>query len=266
MKATKNSVIIYLSYFSLVASDDCFKSICIPSEYDKLIKPVETVSEIENISIAVIGVNLTNIQLLNINENEHTITLKLKMFLAWEDPRIIVRPNATMENSWILDEVGYDLPKEFTKNLWLPDAYIEKVHKITKFNLIRDYESVSYWLNGDMPALIYQNEVEIVMLCNMIFESYPMDQQTCYFLLGSSSPLPISGIGYELFELQFDDSEQLALQEYSYEIKKYWNYSEEDIQRIGFQLKFQHKLIPFINNYYIPSGSLVILSWVSIYY
>ena len=111
------------------------------------------------------------------------------MFLAWEDPRIIVRPNATMENSWILDEVGYDLPKEFTKNLWLPVAYIEKVHKITKFNLIRDYESVSYWLNGDMPALIYQNEVEMFVklvvlyqqvLCSQYISLYEI---VCFFEL-----------------------------------------------------------------------------------
>ena len=264
MKATRILVLLYLYCFNLVASDDCFRSVCIPSEYDKLIKPTITVEN--NITIAVIGVNLTNIQLLNINENVHTVTLKLKMSLTWEEPRLMILPNATIENFDLMEDVAYDLPKEFTTNLWLPDAYIENVHKITKFNLIRDYESIVYWQKDDMHGLTYQNEIEIIMLCNMIFESYPMDKQTCYFLLGSSSPLLISGQGFELTKLQFNDSEQLALQDYSYNITKYKKYSEEDdIQRVGFQLKFQHNLVPFLMNYYIPSGILVILSWVGIY-
>ena len=79
MKATRILVLLYLYCLNLVASDDCFRSICIPSEYDKLIKPTITV---ENVTIAVITVDLENIQLLNINENEHTVTLKLKMSLA----------------------------------------------------------------------------------------------------------------------------------------------------------------------------------------
>ena len=223
-----------------------------------------------------IEVDLENIQILNINENEHTITLKLKMVLSWVEPRLIRSPNATVENfdlmdKWDMDK-GYELPEEFTKRLWLPDAYIENVHKISKFNLIRNYESISYyyqdWKKGkdeNKHGLVYRNEFEIVIFCNMIFESYPMDQQTCYFRLGSSLPLLTSEQGYGLTNLQFNTSDQIALQDYWYEIKEYKK-NDIDIQRIGFELKFQHKLIPFINNYYIPSGSLVILSWVGIYY
>ena len=266
MKATKNLVLIYLCCFNHVASDDCFKSICIPSEYDKLIKPAKTV---ENVTIAGIGVDLENIQLLNINENEHTVTLKLKMSLTWEEPRLMISPNATIENFDFMDDVAYDLPKEFTTNLWLPDAYTENVHKITKFNLIRDYESIVYWQGNDTHYLTYRNEVEIVMFCKMIFESYPMDQQSCDFLLGSSSSLLISGQLFELTNLQFNTSEQMVLLDYSYqiiELPEYKKYSEEDdTQRTGFQLKFQHNLVTFLTNYYIPSGILVILSWVGIY-
>ena len=240
-----------------------------------MIKPLKTVEE--NISIVEIEVDLENIQILNINENEHTITLKLKMVLSWVEPRLIRSPNATVENFILMEKwgmvKGYDLPEEFTKRLWLPDAYIENVHKISNFNLIRNYESISYyyqdWKKGkdeNKHGLVYRNEFEIVMFCNMIFKLYPMDQQTCYFRLGSSLPLLISEQGFVLTNLQFNTSDQIALQDYWYEIKEYKkNDYETGIQRIGFELKFQHKLIPFINNYYIPSGSLVILSWVGIY-
>ena len=219
-----------------------------------------------------IEVDLENIQLLKIDENEHTITLKLNMIFSWEEPRLITSPNATIENFDLMDKWDKDmeLPEEFTKKLWLPDAYIENVHKISKFNLIRNYESIEYhyqdWKKGkdeNKHGLTYRNEFEIVMFCNMIFKSYPLDQQTCYFRLGSSLPLITSEQGYRLTNLQFNTSEQKALQDYFYEIKEYMKYEvDTGIQRIGFELKFQHNLVPFLMNYYIPSGILVILSWV----
>ena len=79
MKSTKNSIIIYFCYFSLVAvaSVDGFRTICIPSDYFKLIKPLKTVEE--NISIVEIRVDLENIQILNINENKKNIQINCFM-------------------------------------------------------------------------------------------------------------------------------------------------------------------------------------------
>ena len=185
---------------------------------------------------------------------------------------LTILPNATNETKEDLIN-GIYLPKEFTNDLWLPDAYIENVHKINKFNLIRDYQTFFYELNDNNENwLAYENEVEIEMFCKMIFESYPMDEQICYFLIGSPKHLEYSG---QLFSanpnnpMKFDNSQQVALQGYRLEINRldkelYLDSTYElHYQRTGFEIKFQHNFWKFLMNYYIPSGILVIFSWVS---
>ena len=39
MKISLSFILIYFSYFKFITSDNCFKSLCIPSGYDKTIKP-----------------------------------------------------------------------------------------------------------------------------------------------------------------------------------------------------------------------------------
>ena len=87
-----------------------------------------------------IKVDFEDIQILGINEKENTIKLKLSLSLWWVDLRITIFPNATKEEKAYVGDVY--LPKEFTYDLWLPDAYIENVHKINKFNFIQDYQTL----------------------------------------------------------------------------------------------------------------------------
>ena len=54
----------------------------------------------------------------------------------------------------------------------------------------------------------------------MIFKSYPMDEQTCYFLLGSTAHLAISGQSFNLTELHFNISDQIGLLDYKYEVNR----------------------------------------------
>ena len=122
-----------------------------------------------------------------------------------------------------------------------------------------------YWLG-------YEFEVEIEMFCRMTFESYPMDEQICYFLIGSPNHLEYSG---QLFSLstynpiKFDSSQQVALQGYRLEINHLNEVLSLDsaygyhYQRTGFEIKFQHNFWKYLMNYYIPSGILVTFSWVS---
>ena len=146
MNTTMIFLLIYLIlnyHFSLVTSDKCFKSICIPSENDKLVKPPIVVkcnenstifnnaTEFENTTL-LIHVHLENVQILRIDENEHAITIKLTLILAWEEPRIIISPNASKEDvelNYHDDKLGdlllHKLPKDFANDLWLPGLYIK---------------------------------------------------------------------------------------------------------------------------------------------
>ena len=123
-----------------------------------------------------------------------------------------------------------------------------------------------------MNWLAYENEIEIDLFCTMTFELYPMDEQKCYFLIGSDKYLELSGQLFRVERLMFIDwSEQLALQGYNLEINHlskdkelyFDSYHEFYHQRTGFEIKFQHSFWKYLMNYYIPSGILVIFSWVS---
>ena len=214
-----------------------------------------------------------DIMIPRINEKESTITLKLSLSLSWVETRLTILPNATNETKEELVN-GIYLPKKFIDILWLPDAYIENVHHIEKFNFIRDYQTIFYSLDDDQNWLLYENEVEIDLFCKMTFEYYPMDEQICYFLIGSPNHLEYSG---QLFSpstynpIKFDNSQQVALQGYRLEInplpkdeKLFFDPAyDKHYQRTGFEIKFQHSFWKYLMNYYIPSGILVIFSWVS---
>ena len=281
MKISLCFILIYFNYFKIVTSDNCFKGLCIPSQYDKTMKPkidnpyeqnedyAEYYYEYEyetNFTNRIL-VDFEKIQILDINEKDHTITLKLSLTMWWQEPRLTILPNATQE------AINIYLPKEFTDELWLPDAYIENVHKINKFNFIHDFETFYHILSSNDSWIWYRNEVEIVIFCRMTFESYPMDEQICYFLIGSSTCIDSSGQFFELSKslYKFNTTQQLALKGYRFQInqlpeyKKFSNdsYCYSKNQITGFELKFQHNFWKYLISYYIPSGILVIFSWVS---
>ena len=259
MKNFLSCAILYFCHFNYVTSNStCYRSICIPSGYNKLIKPPlyndETHNDIE--------VRLYFIYILGVNENEGTITLKMNLEISWIESRIIA-PNSTKEEDYIA------LPKEFIDHLWLPDAYIENVHKIYKYNLIHDFEEFYYGIYNNDSWITYEVDVEIIMFCKMNFESYPMDEQVCHFLLGSYSSIEKTGQWFEVLFIYFNASQQVTLLDYEFEV----NILPEDVQnvtladwgtyqRTGFEIKFRRKLGGCLMTYYIPSGILVILSWV----
>ena len=105
----------------------------------------------------------------------------------------------------------------------------------------------------------------------MNFEAFPMDENTCYFSVGSHAPLKLSA---QLFNLNsapigFDASEQVAKLDFTINVKEALPKDVDKTldgyyyQRSGFEIKFQRKVTGYITSYYIPSGILVVLSWVS---
>ena len=80
-----------------------------------------------------------------------------------------------------------------------------------------------------------------------------------------------SGQFFEHDWIKFNSSEQVALQGYRIEINplpehKKLSFDSGDFlhyQRTGFEIKFQHSFSKYLMNYYIPSGILVVFSWVS---
>ena len=266
------SCIIIHFYCNLksVSSNSCFDIICIPPEYNKLTKPPPKNETTD------VQVQFRRIQVLNINENESTITLKLAILMVWFEPRIFISSNATEEDkeqiNWSKENGSKILPKGFVNHLWMPNAYIPHMHKIKKYNFVQEFETYFYLMDkSEKNAIGCQIEVETVLFCKMNFTAYPMDENTCYFTLGSYAHLLQSKQRFTLLKqsLQFDASQQVAQLDFIIDVKELPEHKKtsKDIfgtyQRTGFEVKFQRKFTTYFINYYVPSGILVVLSWVS---
>ena len=273
-------LLCYKLQFTLASSNSCFDVICIPSDYCKLTKPPPK-NETTNIMV-----EFQKIQILNIDESKSTITLKLAIVMGWLETRILISDNATEEDKRDIKWPNFKiLPKEFVNHLWLPDADIPHVHRINTYKLINDFEGFGYsssWGNEKQILIGYRIEVETVLFCKMNFEAYPMDENTCYFTLGSYAPLNQSAQIFKLFTkrsngVEYDAPKQVAQLDFAIDVKEglpkymkrysYGSFYHKTInglyQRTGFEIRFQRKVSRYIYCYYIPSGILVFLSFVS---
>ena len=71
--------------------------------------------------------------------------------------------------------------------------------------------------------------------------------------------------------LEFDVMQQIARLDFTIWVKELPKHKETIkhiggiYQRTGFEIKFKRKFNRYIDDYYLPSGILVVLSWVSKY-
>lgn len=262
MKFIGSCVIIQFFFnIQVVSSNSCFNDlICIPSGYNKLTRPPPKNETTD------VRVHFKRIQISNIDENDSTITLKLTIEMFWLEPQIFISTNTTKEDKHNLKSTIF-LPKKFVNRLWLPDAYIPDLKKINKYNFIDDFEVYYYTLQKSGGNLLgCKIEVETVLFCEMNFEAYPMDENTCYFTIGTYAPLKQSAQEFRLSGVRFNASGQVTQLDYTIDVNEglpKHKAKPSRYQRTGFEINFRRKVSRYITSYYFPSGILVVLSWVS---
>ena len=137
------------------------------------------------------------------------------------------------------------------------------------------YESDSFYLinEDDVTRKIrYSREIEITLYCKMKFETYPLDSHVCDFKFGSSK-FDSSKLNFTLQQLIFESSEQVGLLDYIPQVtrlpdnKKLWiEVGPLTWYSTGCEIRLDRNVKKYLINYYIPSGLLVIASWVGTYY
>ena len=239
------------------SSQTCFEDICIPENYDKLIRPLLNATND-------ILVDISKLKILKVDDFECTIKLSLWFYLTWSEPRLIL-PSILPPYVW--------LDNSFWEKLWKPDVYFFNLKEIIMKHAFF-HESDSFFLinsNNLDTKVRYSGEFELIIYCKMAFDTYPLDQHVCDLKLGSSK-MDSSKINFTLSSLSFSEDEQVSLLDYVPEVQ-----SLPDFKRLwtehghltwyctGFQMKLVRKFTKYIINYYIPSGLLVIVSWVRIF-
>ena len=99
----------------------------------------------------------------------------------------------------------------------------------------------------------------------MNFNNYPLDSHTCGFWILSKHPSDI--FKYTLDILDYQTDYQVRLLEYDFKVygdvfKISYGPGLKDRYKAGFVISMDRKIQKYIVNQYVPSGLLVMISWV----
>ena len=233
--------------------EKCSGEICIPPDYNKLRLPVA--NSTNNITISIL-----DLKILKIDDNDCIVKTSFWIQITWLEPRLI-SPYAKFKNE-ITQDYYYQIDESYHKYLWLPDIFIWNLENIELRRFLNNEREILYYPNG---TLLLQTNLVLDIFCPMTFETYPIDNHTCdvYFL----------SFGYNVTDVNLSigtihTREIVNLLDYSFEIEAVppgsQSYFEVLRSYTGFNINLERNIYKYIWNYYIPSGLLVSISWVSI--
>jgi len=225
---------------------------CIPLDYNKdLIPPTEGPLEV--------FVDIFIFEVSKINDIELTMTFELYFDLSWTESRFLINESST---KWGEDG-SFMGSTNFVSSLWLPDIQIFKCKQFKKRQIVTDVAGLILF---NTKQLLYTVSTEVIIDCPMKFSGYPLDHQSCKFLVGSyihdNTQINFSG-KYE------HDVENQRAQQY---ILKCVNLGPNDtvihwanksFSQTGFQVDMIRRRTPVLLQVYLPSGLFVIVSWIS---
>ena len=88
MKIQFNIIFHILPLISTGTSEKCFGVVCIPDNYSNSVPPFQKNSVLN------IDVDFLQIKILNVNDFQSSVTLLLKLWLSWNEPRLTLHPTA----------------------------------------------------------------------------------------------------------------------------------------------------------------------------
>ena len=153
-------------------------SVCLFNTYNKDIKP-DTENPLE------IFVHLDILDILNINDHDKTITLKLRMSISWTDHRLQILPNSSEWNPINLmnDQRWTRLNPFWLQHIWSPDVEIENMKEFKAAYFLNQFSYLDLW---ESKTFWYNFPVQITLECPLFtFENYPLDIQSCELIIRS---------------------------------------------------------------------------------
>ena len=195
--------------------------------------------------------DFNSLKILKVNDNECTITLNFEFGMKWTEPRLKISSSD--------DEMPKRIPfpQSFVEKLWQPKTVIVGLQNIKKY-----YETV-FLVNNTILYCV--SEMEVTVYCKMNFHKYPLDSHTCGLWIISKDPADI--FKYTLDILDYHTVNQVRLLEYDFKVygdalKISDGEGLKERYKVGFVISMDRKIQKYIVNHYVPSGLLVMISWV----
>ena len=225
-------------------------------------------------------------KVLSIDEKENKVTLQLKQYLEWEDPRIVVNYSAI--STMIKPNSYMKIPPNMVKELWHPnlDMYTNNLLEwksifdpfwfqsfgINKCPWTRDCD-----LSPDVP-LVYALKIwRVSLYCKFDFLKFPLDKHLCKFKQAFGSTSDTVGIYYyptTFSSYQNNRSKTIGNWTFSaagFEVTieptgtkiKHDTLDQINKGNFGFEIKLERIIQPYLLQYYIPCITIVLVSMIS---
>ena len=232
----------------------CSGYICIPPNYENFNPPSFSHKIID------VSTNFKAPWIQKVDDIEETISLFLDIAITWEEPRLEV--NATLQENKL-----YSLDVSFRKLLWIPDIFIYDAKKLVKNGIDGDLENLKYLSSSNSHFLKYTLTVNVEIVCYRFnFDNYPFDSNDCFLDMGSYSYPKEELIFTELIKETsiYSNNNSFLRSNFLINFEKMpTDRNEKSGYSItGFKINLKRNVNKYIFNYYIPSGLMVITSWV----
>ena len=196
-----------------------------------------------------------------VNDRRQTVTLMMYLRVKWFEPRLRINKNTS---KWIEPKSRLSLAPHVLKHLWYPDLEIYGLETFTTKSVLKKMGEVNIFKNRFIK---YNARVDVTFSCQMDFNRFPLDSQSCPFQIGSyyntEDTVNCSS------EYDYDDTKQRSLQ-YEVEIRQlpvqFRKYSIRKgyvFSTCGFELIFTRRRRQTFFQVYLTSATFVAVSWLS---
>ncbi|XP_039287205.1 gamma-aminobutyric acid receptor subunit beta isoform X11 [Nilaparvata lugens] len=219
--------------------------------YDKRVRPNYGGPPVE------VGVTMYVLSISSVSEVLMDFTLDFYFRQFWTDPRLAFRKRPGVETL----SVG----SEFIKNIWVPDTFFVN-EKQSYFHIATtSNEFIRIHHSGSITRSI---RLTITASCPMNLQYFPMDRQLCH--------IEIESFGYTMRDIRYKWNEGPNSVGVSNEVSlpqfKVLGHRQRAMEislttgnysRLACEIQFVRSMGYYLIQIYIPSGLIVIISWVS---
>ncbi|XP_069686226.1 gamma-aminobutyric acid receptor subunit beta isoform X8 [Periplaneta americana] len=221
------------------------------ASYDKRVRPNYGGTPVE------VGITMYVLSISSLSEVKMDFTLDFYFRQFWTDPRLAFRKRPGVETL----SVG----SEFIKNIWVPDTFFVN-EKQSYFHIATtSNEFIRIHHSGSITRSI---RLTITASCPMNLQYFPMDRQLCH--------IEIESFGYTMRDIRYKWNEGPNSVGVSNEVSlpqfKVLGHRQRAMEislttgnysRLACEIQFVRSMGYYLIQIYIPSGLIVIISWVS---
>ena len=199
-----------------------------------------------------------------IDDKAQSISITMYFAVRWFEPRLVINENAEAWSSVQLGPVGeVTISTHNLKNFWYPELEIYGIDSFRRYNVLKDMAGLR--IRKDQ-TINYEVKSEITISCKMDFDNYPLDNQKCFFQVGSyyGSEETIQCESNLTYDVRKQKNIQhlvelgpLPMQNRSIELSS-GNYAV-----CGFSIHLTRKRMQSLVQVYMPCCMFVIASWIS---